>query len=169
MSEEQGSDTVLTNTNAIHYPLLHMSFFQLAPPINYIVTLVKPFSFVWYVIPLLKTGVLALASDLFLRFWRWKHQKKYRSHVRFILLDIILAQRRCPVASCEALDLLHWAICAVTCRHIAMAIKAACFLGVYVDCCLFACCPGSRWGDTEQVVAWCRRPVASRVALYIPH
>jgi hypothetical protein len=28
-----------------------------------------------------------------------------------------------------------------------MAIKTATFLGVFVDCCLFACCPGSRWGN----------------------
>jgi hypothetical protein len=38
-------------------------------------------------------------------------------------------------------------------RRIAMAIKTACFLGVFVDCCLFACCPADCWGDTEQVVA----------------
>jgi hypothetical protein len=50
-----------------------------------------------------------------------------------------------------------------------MAIKTASFLGVFVDCCLFACCPGGRWGDTEQVVTQCRRPVASRVALDMPH
>ncbi len=96
-------------------------------------------------------------------------KKKRRSHVRFILLDIILAQWQRPVASSEALDLLHWAICAVTYRRIAMAIKTACFLGVFVDCCLFVCCPGSRWGNTEQVVARCRRPVASGVALDMPH
>jgi hypothetical protein len=50
-----------------------------------------------------------------------------------------------------------------------MAIKMACFLGVFVDCCLFACCPGGHWGNTEQVVARCRRPVASGVALDMPH
>jgi hypothetical protein len=26
--------------------------------------------------------------------------------------------------------------------------KTATFLGVFVDCCLFACCPGGRWGNT---------------------
>ncbi len=57
------------------------------------------------------------------------------------------------VASNKALNLLHQAMCAVTYRRIAMAIKTASFLGVFVDCCLFACCPDSRWGDTEQVVA----------------
>jgi hypothetical protein len=49
-----------------------------------------------------------------------------------------------------------------------MAIKMAIFARVFVDCCLYACCPGGRWGDTERVVARCRRPVASRVALGMP-
>jgi hypothetical protein len=50
-----------------------------------------------------------------------------------------------------------------------MAIKTATFLGAFVDCCLFACCPGGCWGDTERVVAQCWRPVASGVALDMPH
>jgi hypothetical protein len=75
-------------------------------------------------------------------------KKNHHSHVRFMLLDIILAQWRRSVASSEALDLLHWAMHAVTYQCIAMAIKTATFLGVFVDCCLFACCPGGRWGDT---------------------
>jgi hypothetical protein len=29
-----------------------------------------------------------------------------------------------------------------------MAIKMATFLGVFDDCCLFACCPGGCWGNT---------------------
>jgi hypothetical protein len=86
-----------------------------------------------------------------------------------MLLGIILAQWRHPVASSEALDLIHWAMCAVTYRHIAMAIEMASFTGVFVDCCLYACCPGGRWGDTEQVVAQCRHPVTSRVALDMLH
>ncbi len=73
------------------------------------------------------------------------------------------------MASSEALDLLHWAMHAVTYQHIAMAIKMATFLGVFVDCCLFACCPGGRWGNMEGVVAQWWRPVASRVALEMPH
>jgi hypothetical protein len=36
------------------------------------------------------------------------------SHVRFMLLDIILARWWRPVASSEALDLLHWATRAIT-------------------------------------------------------
>ncbi len=73
------------------------------------------------------------------------------------------------MASSEALDLLHWEMHAVTYRRIAMAIEMAIFAGVFVDCCLYACCPGNCWGDTEQVVAQCRRPVASGVALETPH
>jgi hypothetical protein len=80
-------------------------------------------------------------------------KKKRRSHVQFMLLDIILAQWQCPVASSEALDLLHQVMRAVTYRRIAMAIKTASFVGVFVDFCLFACCPGGRWGNTEQAVA----------------
>jgi hypothetical protein len=50
-----------------------------------------------------------------------------------------------------------------------MAINLATFLGAFVDCCLFACCPGGRWGNMEQVVAQCRHPVASGLALDMPH
>jgi hypothetical protein len=86
-----------------------------------------------------------------------------------MLSGIILARWRHPVASSEALDLLHRAMHAVTYQHIAMAIKMAIFAGVFVDCCLYACCPGGRWGDTERVVAQCWRPVASGVALDMLH
>jgi hypothetical protein len=60
--------------------------------------------------------------------------------VQWLLLAAILAQWQHPVASSEALDLLHWAMCAVTYRRIAMAIKTASFVDVFVDCCLFVCC-----------------------------
>ncbi len=86
-----------------------------------------------------------------------------------MLLDIIVAQWRRPVASRKALDLLHRAMHAVMYRRIAIAIKTTSFVGVFVDCCLFACCPGSRWGDMERVVAQCQHPVASRVALHMLH
>jgi hypothetical protein len=86
-----------------------------------------------------------------------------------MLSDIKLTQWLSPVASSEALDLLHWEMHAVTNRRIAMAIETASFVGVFVDCCLFACCPGGRWGDTEQVVAQWRHPVASKVALDMPN
>ncbi len=86
-----------------------------------------------------------------------------------MLSGIILTQWWCPVASSEALDLLHWEMRVVTYRRIAMAIEMASLAGVFVDCCLFACCPGGRWGNTEQVVAQCQPPVASGVALDMLH
>jgi hypothetical protein len=74
-------------------------------------------------------------------------------HDRLQLLAKILARWWRLVASNKALNLLYWAMCAVRYCRIAMAIETASFLGVFVDCCLFACCPGGRWGNTEQVVA----------------
>jgi hypothetical protein len=76
-------------------------------------------------------------------------------HVRdqLDLLAAILAQWWCPVASIKALDLLHWVMYAVTYQRTATAIKRASKVGVFVDYCLFSCCPGSRWGDMEQLVA----------------
>ncbi len=56
-------------------------------------------------------------------------------------------------------------MCAVTYQRIAMAINLSTFLESFVDCCLFFCCSGGRWGNTELVVARCRRPEASSVAL----
>jgi hypothetical protein len=89
---------------------------------------------------------------------------------RLQLSAAILAQWWRVVASNKALNLLHWVMCAVTYRRIAMAmIETASFLGVFVDCCLFACCPGGRWGNKEQVVARCQHPVASGVALDMLH
>jgi hypothetical protein len=96
-------------------------------------------------------------------------KKKCRSHVQNILSDIVLARWRRPVAFSKALDLLHWAMRAVLYRHTAAAINMATFLGIFVDCCLFACCSGGCWGDTEQVVARWWRPVASEVARDMPH
>jgi hypothetical protein len=92
-----------------------------------------------------------------------KHKKNHHSHVPFMLLGIILARWQRPVASSKALDLPHQAMPTVMYQCIAMAIKMASFVGVFVDCCLSACCPGSCWGNTEGVVAQWRRPVASGV------
>jgi hypothetical protein len=86
-----------------------------------------------------------------------------------MLSDIILARWWHLVASSEALDLLYRAMHAVTYRRIAVAIKTATFLGVFVDCCLYACCPGGCWGNTERVVARWRLPGASSVALDLLH
>jgi hypothetical protein len=60
-------------------------------------------------------------------------------------------------------------MCTVLYWRTAAAINMAIFLGVFVDCCLFACCSGGRWGNMERVVAQWRRPVASKVALDMPH
>ncbi len=95
--------------------------------------------------------------------------KKRRSHVRFYIINIILARWWRPVASSKAPDLLHWAMRAVLNWCIAAAMNMATFLGVFVDCCLFACCPGGRWGNTEQVVARWRLPGASSEALDLLH
>jgi hypothetical protein len=50
-----------------------------------------------------------------------------------------------------------------------MAIEMASKVGVFFHLHLFACCPGSRWGNTEQVVAQWRHPVASGIALDMLH
>jgi hypothetical protein len=63
-------------------------------------------------------------------------EKNFHSHVPFMLLNIILTQWWRPVASTNALDLLHRAMRAVTYQRIAKAIKTASKVGVFVDCCL---------------------------------
>ncbi len=90
-------------------------------------------------------------------------------HVPFMLSEQVLARWLHPVASSEALVPLHRAMRAVSYRRNAMAIETASFVGVFVDCCLFACCPGGRRGDTERVVTQCWHPFASGVALVMPH
>ncbi len=148
---------------------MHMSFFWLDPPKRLYSPLSQALPFHLICHTLIKNRGLSINPWPFLRFWRWKHHKTHCSHVQFILLDIILARWQHPVVSSEALDFFHQAICAVTYQRIAIAIKMACFLGVFVDCCLFACCPGGCWGNTEQVVARCQCPVAFGVALDMPH
>ncbi len=73
------------------------------------------------------------------------------------------------MASSEALNHLYWVMRVVLYHCIAMAIKMASKVGVLFDCCVVDCCPGGRWGDTEQVVAQCLRPVASGVAVIMLH
>jgi hypothetical protein len=93
--------------------------------------------------------------------WRW--------HVPFMLLEQVLAQWWHPETSSEALGLLYWAMHAELYHCIAIAIETAKKVGVLFDYCLFARCLGGRWGDTEQVVAQCWRPVASGEALDMMH
>jgi hypothetical protein len=54
-------------------------------------------------------------------------------------------------------------------QRTATAINMVTFLGVFVDCCVFACCSGGRWGNTEQVVTQWWLPVAFGVALDMLH
>ncbi len=81
-----------------------------------------------------------------------KLKKKQGRLDQLQLSAAILAQWQLPVAYSEALDLLHQAMHVVMYRRITMAFKMAIFAGVFVDCCLYACCPGGRWGNREQVV-----------------
>jgi hypothetical protein len=97
----------------------------------------------------LKTGAFDSTGDVFIRVDDEKTRKKRHIRDQLCLLTAILARWQRLVASNKALNLLHQAMCAVTYRRIAMAIEVASFLGVFVDCCLFACCPGGRWGNTK--------------------
>jgi hypothetical protein len=81
----------------------------------------------------------------------------------------VLAQWWHPVAFCEALDPLLWLMRAVLYCRIAMAIKTARKVGVFIHCCVVDCRPGVRGSNTEQVVAQWRRLVASDMALNILH
>ncbi len=93
------------------------------PPQNYIITLIKPFSFVWYVIPQLKRGVWASTRDLFLWFWQWKHRKEMLQPCTFNVIGHNTIRLWCLVASSKALGHLHWAMRAVMYHCTTMAIK----------------------------------------------
>ncbi len=85
------------------------------------------------------------------------------------LLAALLARWQRLVASNKALNLLYQAMCAVLYQCTATAIKMASLLGTFFCRHFVCCCPGGRWGNTEQVVARWRHPVASRVALDMLH
>ncbi len=85
------------------------------------------------------------------------------------LLAAILAWWRHLVASNKALNLLYWAMHVVLYQHTAAAIKMDSLLGTFFCHCFVCCCPGGCWGDMEWVVTQWRCPVASRVALDMPH
>ncbi len=73
------------------------------------------------------------------------------------------------MASNKVLNVLYWVMRAVSYRRTAVAIKMASLFGTFFDCCFVCCCPGSCWGNIEQVVAQWQHPVASRVALDMLH
>ncbi len=78
---------------------------------------------------------------------------------RLQLSAATLAQWWHLVASNKALNLLHQAMCAVTHRRIAMAIKTASFLVVFVDCFFVCLLP---WRPLGQYRASsCPMPVSS--------
>ncbi len=85
------------------------------------------------------------------------------------LLAAILPQWQCLVASNKALNLLYWAMHAVLYRCTTGAIKMASLFGTFFCCHFVCCCPGSRWGNTKWAVTRWLHPVASRVALDMPH
>ncbi len=163
-----------TTTNAIVKPLDHMLFLLLTPPppkkkTKYILTLIKHFSCVWYVIPRLKTGALASTCNFFVRVDH-KNLEKFRGRFDWLqLLATILAQWWSLLASYKAPNLLYWAMQAVLHRRTAAAIEMASHFGTFFCDHFVCCCPGRRWGNTEQVVARSRRPVASGVALDMLH
>jgi hypothetical protein len=95
--------------------------------------------------------------------------KNWRRYVPFMLLDIILAQWRHPVASSEVLDLLHQAMRAVLYRRTTMAIKMASKVGARFHCCFVCCHPSGFRGNMERVLARWQCPVASGVALDMLH
>jgi hypothetical protein len=76
-------------------------------------------------------------------------------HDRLHLLATILAQWWRPVASSEALDLLYcyWAMQAILYQRTTTAINMTRKVGAFFCCHFISCHPGSRRGDTEQVVA----------------
>ncbi len=129
----------------------------------------KPFSFVWYIIPLLKTGALASTRYLLCQVDNEKTHKNRRMRFRWLLLATIFAQWQHLDASNKALNLLHQAMHAVLYRRTAAAIKMACKVGQFFCRCFVCCSPGGRWGNTEQVATQWRHPVASRVALDMLH
>ncbi len=88
--------------------------------------------------------------------------KNRRMRVRWLLSAAILALWQRLVSSNKALHLLYQTMRAVLYQRTTTAIKMA--SKVYPIFChrFVCCCPGSRWGDTEWVVArWQQRPVAS--------
>ncbi len=99
-----------------------------------------------------------------------KKLKKNQGRLDWLQLSAaILAWWRRLVASNKALNLLYWAMCAVFYWRTTAAIKMASLLVTFFPSCFVCCCPGSRWGNAEQVVTQRQHPVASGVALDMLH
>jgi hypothetical protein len=117
----------------------------------------------------LKTGALELTRNLFIKIDNEQTHKNQGRHDRLHVSATILAQWWHQVASTKALDLFYQALSAVLYQCTAAAIKMASKVGTLFCHCFVCCCPGGRWGSTEQVVARWRHPVASRVAMDMLH
>ncbi len=115
----------------------------------------------------MKTGALASTHDVFVQVEGEKTQKSRFGQLQ--VLAAILAWLRHLVACNKVLNLLYWAMHVVLYRWTAAAIKMASLFSTFFNCHFVCCCPGGRWGLTEQVVSQWRCPVASRVALDMLH
>jgi hypothetical protein len=95
--------------------------------------------------------------------------KNQHMHDRLHLLATILARWWRLVVSNKALNLLHQPMCTVLYPRTTAAIEMASLFGTLFCCHFVCCCPGGRWGNTEQVVAQWWHPSASGVALDMLH
>jgi hypothetical protein len=82
-----------------------------------------------------------------------KLEKNRHMRDQLQLLAAILAQWWRPVASSEALDLLHGAMHAELYRCTATAIKMASKVAAIFLCCCVCCCSDSSQVNMEQIVA----------------
>jgi hypothetical protein len=108
---------------------------------------------------------LNVNSSPFLSSWRWKRSQKPALVRPLLASEQWLSRWWCPVVSSIALDILHQAMCTVSYRPIAMTIETTSKLGVFFHSRLFACCPGGRRDNMEQVVTQWQLPGASSVSL----
>ncbi len=138
-------------------------------PTNYIVTLVKPFSFVCYVLPLLKTGALALTRDLFLQVDDEKTWKKQA----YAWPIATIGRNTCPMVASSgfyqspAPPSLGDA-CGIVPAHLRGSQNGQQSWPI-ITLFFVCCCPGGRWGNMERVVVRRQHPVASGIALDMLH
>ncbi len=85
----------------------------LTVPTKCTIVLLKCFPPVWFVTPLLLIGAILYLAAFFNKL-TMKNTKKCPSYVPFLLSEQIFARCRCLVASSEALNFLHWAMCTAT-------------------------------------------------------
>ncbi len=142
---------------------------MLTPPIKYAIVILKCFSSFWCVIPLLLIGAYMSTRALFCWFDNEINPQIRGRHVR---LGNIEASAR-PMAAFSGfyesnipppLGDVHGLVPAHRHGHWNGQQRGGILHRRFVDC-----RPGGRRGNTEWVVAWWRRPVASGVALCMLH